>query len=182
MLRFDAMEAFEQWLQTCPLDSRSLTYSLSRGGDGLTVSCQWRMAVAHTGHDYYAAAAHLPVPAAAASPPPRTASPPPTEAAATEAETSDDEVARMKATMERIKSMMPPGASALMESLASGEPTPGEQPGRAAAPGGGALAAALLQQRLERSSDAPPNSDEVRAALSMCSGVAFPKPPGASFP
>ena len=43
MLRFSAEAEFERWLATCPLDPRSLTYAVSRTGDGLlNVQCNWK--------------------------------------------------------------------------------------------------------------------------------------------
>jgi len=192
MLRYDGIDAFEKWLRQCPLDPRSLTYSTARTGDGmLNVQCVWRMpgnlsapneSCEHAA-GCVAATAPTPTPAPARDDADAAAT---TGDGAADAEADADEIGRMKATMARIQQMMPPGAAALMSSLTSDDQPAGGQTGTpgAAGAGGAALAMALLQQRLERSatSSAPPSSDEVRAALSMCSGgVPFPKPPGASF-
>ena len=44
MLQFEASTTFAAWLAQCPLDSRCLTHSLSRTGDGLLyVKCEWQV-------------------------------------------------------------------------------------------------------------------------------------------
>ena len=45
MLRFSQQDEFEAWLRACPLGPRSLSYSVTRSGDEgiLSVACAWRV-------------------------------------------------------------------------------------------------------------------------------------------
>ena len=46
MLRFEEQQEFEAWLQSCPLPSRALAYTVSRRGDDpltIAIECSWRL-------------------------------------------------------------------------------------------------------------------------------------------
>lgn len=187
MLRYAAESDFEAWLATCPLDPRALTYSVTRGGDGmLTVQCTWRQAsiavagptmqkqtAAPTMHNASPVAVRSAIATASA---PSTASEP-----SASAENEADNLRKVLGQMQQMVSAHPAAAAVLASPVGSsgGGGTSCTMPSSAQA----ALAACLLEQRSRDSDGQPtrPSRDEIRAAIGMASGAgAFPAAPGSS--
>ena len=154
MLRHQDEAAFERWLAQCPLDSRNLSYSVARGGDGiLTVECQWRLAAA--------------LPSAAVGAP--TCS-----TAGTSSSSSELHDARkmLEAVQQRVAA-----ASAASE---ASQKEDGEQ--SRSSPAAMMAMLAMQQKLMDDGADRPPPSrEEIRKMMALASGsIDFPKPPGAA--
>jgi hypothetical protein len=192
MLRFDGQDDFEAWLRACPLGQRRLSYAVTRSGvDGiLSVQCCWRM----------------PACAAPARPKEKDAAPAHTsdlrEEAAGATDGKADEIAALRANLERMRGFVAAGGrggppAGLMGGSSAGGADPGDPPaglvadvvessitgGGTAGSGGGsdekargeAALAAMMQARASGAS----TREQVRAGLSMgLGGLQFPKPPG----
>ena len=195
MLRFEREAAFEAWLQSCPLDPRSMQYSIGRGGDGLlTVQCTWRMPAAGAAPaamptsgaaptSTASRASSAPSVASAASPTPaRTTSSAPdakTPEDEDEAEADRAEADRLQGLLSKMQGMVgsssssPAAMMAAMQSMANPSTTSSAQ---------ATLAATMLQHRSRDADGQPikPSREEIRMMLGMAAGAtnAFPKAPG----
>jgi hypothetical protein len=158
MLSFEQQAAFEEWLQQCPLDPHSLTYSVSRkGGASLSVQLCWEV---------------LPRAPAAAPHAPEHRSLPPARPSPQSAPPEDTatEIVTTRAKLAQLQNMI---SSATQGSGASSGGTDG-----LSGAAGAAMAAALLNRAKDGATDT--SAEAVRAMLGQM-GMTLPKAPGMPF-
>ena len=192
MLAFEKQQRFERWLQDCPLDSQTLNYAVSRCDGLLTVSATWKLAVSASAPSGTTAA----LACGASAEAPQAAAPSDTGGESIEAAAPSDTGGE---SIEELRAEQAKMSEAMQAMMACGAKTAGDESFAsatiAAMKGGGSpspqqdMLLNLMRQQLGGGggSGEPPqraagtDSESVRALMSASLGVAFPKPPGASF-